>query len=648
MTAKRHIGTIFLVGLVLLACVALGVYTVSHSRQVVHETSAGDTVAEAAVQAAPRPNVVLISIDTLRADHLGAYGAWNQQTPCLDRLARRGQQLVRMVSGASCTLSSHSTLLTSLFPQTHQADASTRNRLAPRFITLPEVLRDAGYTTGGFTAGGQLMDVSGINQGFDLYQGDLLPGKTIYKRAYEWLAQQSQDTPFFLFVHHYDVHHPYEGERAFFKLQAPGVPEGLNGSVFNAPNDQWRNYSDISGIDIHRMYRGAVDSTDRLVEELLRTLDINGQLDNTIVAVVSDHGEEFGERNWWASHGHSVYAEVIDVPCIIAGIPDTLKSVLWDIPAHGVDLMPTLLDMVDVQAPSAIEGRSLLRSSIDLTRKFFSQSDLYNLPQYRVAVESGTRKWIRQPYGAIELYDHSSDPGEWRNLVKRSDVRTMDSSMDHAPDGVSHATTRTAEGEAMLQAATYAFNDFWTEHLRSSRATRAEIPDPFPVTIQIPVLDRLVGTFGEALTLNPKVALKAWVDIPPGEYEMTLRVDPVYSGQPGETIDFVLGTGTIANKQLATSADSMEYVICPLQSRHIDEVITMNPATVTTGQIKLAPQQAEYTVVLTQKLAGNHQLIIDFNGTSRVDARELSIQPLKQMSLDEKRREELRSLGYIE
>ncbi len=158
---------------------------------------------------APPPNLVVVSVDTLRADHLGCYGYPRPTSPEIDRFRRDAALFEQAIAQAPSTLPSHASLLTSLVPQRHGASWAARRALPEEVVTLPEVLRRHGYRTAAFTGGGQMHPSNGLAQGFDLYRvtGPLPLAETV-AAALPWLDEH-REGPFFLFLHTYETHHPY-------------------------------------------------------------------------------------------------------------------------------------------------------------------------------------------------------------------------------------------------------------------------------------------------------------------------------------------------------------------------------------------------------------------------------------------------------
>jgi arylsulfatase A-like enzyme len=317
-----------------------------------------------------RPNLLLISIDTLRADRLGTYGYARPTSPALDaRLGARGVVFENAWSQSPKTTPSHMTMLTSLLPSAHGVGMwegqGPAPRLSRRVHTLAELLKNAGYATAAFTAGAHMHRDRGFGQGFDVYRhGRMLPRAVEYLRAYP-------RRPFFLFFHTYDVHDPYlpprEVAQAFVTEPVPAIEAAIAGITrvagvwpqaherFWAPVDprdprHVRHVSDLYDAVIRRM-------DDRVVTTLLDTLDTLGLAEETLVVFLSDHGEEFQEHGRFLHE--SLSPEVLHVPLILR-LPGRLPAGrrVRD-PVCLVDVLPTLLDLLGVPAPAVAQGRSL-------------------------------------------------------------------------------------------------------------------------------------------------------------------------------------------------------------------------------------------------------------------------------------------------
>jgi arylsulfatase A-like enzyme/Flp pilus assembly protein TadD len=352
---------------------------------------------------APPHALVLITIDTLRADRLGVYGG-RTGTPRLDALARRGTWFRRARTTVPLTLPSHATILTGLPPAVHGVRNNGSFRLPPRALTLAEILHERGWRTGA-VVGAFILDAQfGLAQGFDQYDASMSaasPGRglegpertaaAVTDAALSWLAQRDSG-PFFLWAHYFDPHTPYAPPEPYLSRH-PGAP-----------------------------YDGEVEYTDHEVGRLLDALAARPDAADIVVAVAGDHGESLGEHNEM-THGVFVYEGVLRVPLILAG-----KGV----PARGadgraastLDLLPTLLGILRIDPPAGLPGRDLLtRGSEDAQappRAIFAETLLPCLNFGWSGSETVIEADLKLIVGvAPELYDLGADPAESGDLGAR-------------------------------------------------------------------------------------------------------------------------------------------------------------------------------------------------------------------------------------
>jgi choline-sulfatase len=360
------------------------------------------------VRPAPRPNILLVTIDTLRADVVGAYGAKSPATPVMDRLAAQGCLFEDAVVQVPLTRGSHATILTGLYPFQHGIRDNFAPPLAPAFRTLAELLKGQGYATGGFVGSFIVNTQSGLNRGFDEFDDTFETGgkgskfftdyqrtaARVEERAGPWIERAAGGPkPFFAWVHFYDPHSPYT------------PPPPYNTRYAKRP------------------YDGEVAYTDEVLGKLLDRLAKAGVADRTLVVVTSDHGEALGEHKE-DEHGFFVYDAEIRVPLILRMPGRIGAGVRAKTEARSIDLVPTILDLAGTPAaaPRGLPGHSLVPamatpdkadpqvvsySETLFPRLHFGWSDLR-------AVRMGGWKYIQAP--RPELYDLTKDPGERNNL----------------------------------------------------------------------------------------------------------------------------------------------------------------------------------------------------------------------------------------
>jgi arylsulfatase A-like enzyme/Tfp pilus assembly protein PilF len=348
-------------------------------------------------------NLVLITLDTTRADRLGAYGGPPGATPALNQLAEEGIVFEHAVTPAPLTLPAHASLFTSRYPFEHGVRDNGGFFLADEEITLAERLKAIGFATGGFVGAYVLDKRWGIAQGFDTYFDDFdqskvqsaslgeveRPASDVADRALGWL-QSVKDSRFFAWVHFYDPHTPY------------------------APPEPYRSrFAD-------RPYLGEIAFVDAQVARIRAFLEAEHVLDETIVVVLSDHGESLGDHGE-ATHGFFVYEPVIHVPLIVRTPFDTLRGRRVADLVRSVDVMPTVFDLLGIPVEDKIEGASLVPlmtgAVSELGLAAFAEA-VY--PRYHFgwselrSVTSRGYKYIEAP--RPELYDLTADPREMRNL----------------------------------------------------------------------------------------------------------------------------------------------------------------------------------------------------------------------------------------
>jgi len=342
-------------------------------------------------------NVLLITIDTLRADHLGAYGFPAAATPRLDELARRGTRFQRATASTPITLPSHASLLTALWPPSHGARSNGAFRVPPEVSTLAERLKALGWRTAAVVGGDVLSRSYGLDQGFDAYRDDVqaqmdLPGNG--RRAAEVTDVALRligdgAGPWFVWAHYFDPHLPY----------APPPP--FDARFASSP------------------YDGEVAYVDREVGRLLDGLAAAGVAGDTLVVVTADHGESLGEHGE-STHGVFLYDATLHVPLLLKG-PGAPAGLEVQDPARLVDVAPTLLDLIGGLAEPFGHGRSLvpLLRGEPLPEADAYLESLYGQVQFGWSPLIGLRtralKYVRAPIP--ELYDLLDDPREERNLA---------------------------------------------------------------------------------------------------------------------------------------------------------------------------------------------------------------------------------------
>jgi choline-sulfatase len=369
----------------------------------------------------PRPerpyNVVLIVVDTLRADHLGAWGHPRDTSPHLDRFAARSRRFARAWSQAAWTTASVGSLMTSAYP-TALGLEEEHSVLQDDAWTLAEALAAAGLDTAAVVSHWFCADEYGFGQGFDTFDDSHVLGhvgvssERVTDAGLAWLDQREGQAPFFLWLHYFDPHFAY--------TLHDGHDFAPDSEYAGPVRDEMR-FSQLSELaleppdvaQLQRLYDSEIAYTDRQIGRVLDRLDELGLTDQTLVIFTADHGEEFLEHGR-LGHGKTVYEEMIHVPLIV-GCPHWEPGVV-DVPAANLDIFPTALACLGLPEPAGLEGRAL-GPAVPAPRTVFSQTGKRNRI---LAARSGDLKLIRDRGGNVELYDLAADPGEQRDLSERA------------------------------------------------------------------------------------------------------------------------------------------------------------------------------------------------------------------------------------
>src|SRR5271157_5315600 len=363
---------------------------------------------------APRkssPDVFLITIDTLRADHVGCYGYKQVETPALDALAADGVRFNEAFTHSPITNTSHITILTGLLPSVHGV-TDFGIPLSPQHPTLAELLKKQGYHTAAFI-GAVILDsktlAPGLDRGFDFY--DNFPAKTetrerwgrverrgmeVVQHAEGWLDKH-RTGPRFVWVHLYDPHDPYE-----------------------PPPPYSEKYKD-------HLYDGEIAYADSALGHLIAFLKKNAAYENAIIVVVGDHGEGLGEHGE-ETHGLFLYDATLHVPLILKTAASAHRGTVIDAQVRTTDILPTILALTNTPAPAELNGQSLvplITSAAQPSRALFAETDYplrWGWAALR-ALRADNTKYIEAP--RPELYSLASDPGELKNLYAAGNAQAQ-------------------------------------------------------------------------------------------------------------------------------------------------------------------------------------------------------------------------------
>ena len=362
------------------------------------------------------PDVLLIVVDTLRADALGCYGGEPGASPAIDRLAREGVRFAHAVSQAPWTTPSIGALMTSEYPTT-LGIITERSPLPDEVETLAEFLRARGYRTGAVVSHSFCSSRWGFDQGFDVFdesnvigpQGVTSPGVTA--KALEFLEVES-DRPYFLWLHYFD---PHDAFLAHPGHEFPG-PEGYEGPVVSGLKLPKLLRLDLEEPDLETLrsfYKSEVSFTDHHVGRVLEHLRAKGRLEDTLVVFTADHGEEFHDHGA-LGHQHTLYEELVHVPLIVRApgrAPERARGTVERTVA-SIDVYPTVLDVLGFEPSRPLEGRSLFGP--DEPRLVFSETS--KRLHVRAVVSDRMKLVGHLGDRTIELFELGSDPGETRDL----------------------------------------------------------------------------------------------------------------------------------------------------------------------------------------------------------------------------------------
>jgi arylsulfatase A-like enzyme len=406
------------------------------------------TACREASAGASRPNVVLVSFDTLRADHLSCYGYERKTSPVIDDLARDGLLFGSAYSQSNKTVPAHMSILTGLLPAAHgvlNLGEEGNRRLAEGVPTLASLLQERGWRTAAFTAGGHVGAELGFDEGFDVFEtGGGVKG--MFEKGGEF-AEEGGDEPFFLFLHTYEVHDPYVPPKGFRDLWTDENYAGaivssrkelkeLSGEDWETQHEAfWKRVDDASEADraqLIALYDGSIRYADKQLGEFLDRLASRGELEDTLIVFLSDHGEEFREHDGWLHE--TVYQELLHVPLIVRPAADMLpgsRGKRLDTVVRLVDVLPTVLELLDLPAPEGLQGQSLVSLAEGDSEGSGEQAGpvLSQWPREDLfALRSGQWKLVLR-LGAdgkperTELYDLAADPGELESLAEAEPER---------------------------------------------------------------------------------------------------------------------------------------------------------------------------------------------------------------------------------
>jgi arylsulfatase A-like enzyme len=393
-------------------------------------------------------HVLFVSLDTLRPDFLACYGAERETSPAIDALAAAGVRFADASSPAPWTLPSHTTMFTGLYPS-HHGVKDYAHRLPEEHATLAEVLRARGFETRAVINTWNLANPSyGIFQGFEPEDvtyireakknpagGEVIlnTGRAVLDSVKDFLATRDESKSFFLFAHFYDAHTDFTPDpefRAEFVAPYAGKLDGTTGQLF-AIRDQGFRLPEKDLAFLRQLYMAEIRQLDELVGELVAELERRDLLDETLIVLTSDHGEEFQEHGGLL-HGRTQYQELLSVPLILRG-PGLPAGAVIDAPVGLIDLYPTVLGALGLAAPGAVDGVDLAplwRGGTLAPRALFGEADHNNVVDgkpvldIKRSVRVGDDKLhLDRARDAVQLYTLGEDPFEQLDRTKEEPAR---------------------------------------------------------------------------------------------------------------------------------------------------------------------------------------------------------------------------------
>ena len=410
----------------------------------------------------PNCNVILISIDTLSADHLGIYGYQKPTTPNIDKFSQNAIIFEKAFAQSSWTLPSHASMLTGKYPQKLGVEVIS-DRL-PQGSTITEILKNNNYQTAAFTGGAFVDEQHGFSQGFDTFETiqTWQDAEILTEKATNWLTG-NQKSKFFLFLHYFHVHDPYSPKTDSARTIDPSYTGSLKSFDISQIVKLNKGEITLPQSDLNHLktlYDAELLELDGELGKIFKLLSETKLIDNSIIVITSDHGEEFGEHGVWGMHSYSLYDELIHVPLIVK-IPNINQPKRISSLAEVVDIPKTIISLLNLKSPQKLDGINLMdivdgktsktsvysetfshkQQMLDNIEKLPAFNNLNDIPQQmfdelsrqkqqkikKQMVRNDNFKLIKNYDDTIELYNLKDDALEKNSLFGRgiSEEKTL-------------------------------------------------------------------------------------------------------------------------------------------------------------------------------------------------------------------------------
>ena len=377
----------------------------------------------------PPRQVIFWMVDTLRADRLDVYRKSRVRTPNLDRLVAEGTTFKRYTVEGNESKASHASFFTGMYPVVHGV-LGEKAKVPSRLVTIAEAMRTAGLRTAGLISNGYVSDAWNFHQGFQTYENYIRSNRAndaraVYGHAEKWLDRYAPKGPFYLYLGTIDPHVTYRAHKGLIEVYDSKPYSGpfvrfLSGVELGKIKEGKLRISQRDKLRIEALYDNEVTYNDQYFGRLLEYLETKGMLDQTLIVVTGDHGDEFWEHGG-CGHGSGVYEEIIGTPLIFRYPGAFPKGLVALAEADGVDLLPTLMDVLGKAAPAEVQGESLL-PYVTATGALYPRTSIATHYDEIYSLRAGDWKLHLHRGGRTKVFDLSADPEEQTDLKARRPV----------------------------------------------------------------------------------------------------------------------------------------------------------------------------------------------------------------------------------